>query len=316
MLTAIHALIHRLGLFDEPLEGATVADSQALYAAPTTYYRREALLPDVESSAALRERFFGGVRKPVFTSANAHNHLMTFAEVIAMYLLAWSPTPWKLIEPGTPELDEADAALFRHEQATIERFVDGLPAVARLLAHLPTLMIFDDHDITDDWNLTADWEQCAYGRSPPAASRTPFPTPCSTGSTAPTAGSMRRARRSTGSPSAGAWSSPRATRTVPRPASGCGTAAASGWSTSTLTGAPRRFASSTRVVSRSTSHRRSARLTAPPQRLDRHHHQPGHSREPSVPAAQGESPRPRPVASHSKGASISRPRRPDAPARR
>ncbi|TFH85102.1 alkaline phosphatase family protein [Billgrantia azerbaijanica] len=163
MLTAIHALIHRLGLFDETLEGATVADSQALYAAPATYYRREALLPDVESSAALQERFFGGVRKPVFTSANAHNHLMTFAEVIAMYLLVWSPQPWRLIAPGTPELDEANAALFREERAVLERFVAGLPAVSRLLAHLPTLMIFDDHDITDDWNLTADWEQCAYG---------------------------------------------------------------------------------------------------------------------------------------------------------
>jgi hypothetical protein len=31
------------------------------------------------------------------------------------------------------------------------------------LAHLPTLMIFDDHDITDDWNLSAQWEETAYG---------------------------------------------------------------------------------------------------------------------------------------------------------
>ena len=42
-------------------------------------------------------------------------------------------------------------------------FVDGLPAVRRLLAQVPTLMIFDDHDITDDWNLTAAWEASAYG---------------------------------------------------------------------------------------------------------------------------------------------------------
>src|SRR5690606_22954689 len=26
-----------------------------------------------------------------------------------------------------------------------------------------TLMIFDDHDITDDWNLSAKWESTAYG---------------------------------------------------------------------------------------------------------------------------------------------------------
>ncbi|MBB3230925.1 alkaline phosphatase family protein [Halomonas stenophila] len=162
LLVAIHALIRRLGLFDESLEGATVADSQALYAAESTYYQREALLPDVTSSADLRERFFGGVKKPVFTSANAHNHLMTFGEIIAMYLLVWSPMPWRLVEVTAPSLDAEKTETFAAEQAVIERFVEGLPAAARLLAHLPSLMIFDDHDITDDWNLTADWEQTAY----------------------------------------------------------------------------------------------------------------------------------------------------------
>src|SRR3546814_7354309 len=28
---------------------------------------------------------------------------------------------------------------------------------------MQTLMIFDDHDITDDWNLSAKWEATAYG---------------------------------------------------------------------------------------------------------------------------------------------------------
>ncbi len=163
LLVVIHSLIDRLGLFDETLEGATVTDSQWLYTSEATYYRREELLPDIKSSADPRERFFGGVRKPVFTSANAHNHLMTFAEVIAMYLLVWSPVPWRLIEVAPPALDEEKAALFHREQAIIERFVQGLPAGARLLAHLPSLMIFDDHDITDDWNLTAEWERTAYG---------------------------------------------------------------------------------------------------------------------------------------------------------
>ena len=163
LLVAIHALIRRLGLFDETLEGATVADSQALYADAASYYRREALLPDIKSSEDLREGFFGGVRKPIFTSANAHNHLMSFAEVIAMYLLSWSPVPWRLVEMTEPALDETQAARFGEERAVIERFAAGLPAAARVMAHLPSLMIFDDHDITDDWNLTADWERTAYG---------------------------------------------------------------------------------------------------------------------------------------------------------
>lgn len=163
MLAAIHALIRRLGLVDEVLEGATVADSQALYAEPAGYYRRESLLPDITVNAALRERFFGGARKPVFTSANAHNHLITFAEVMAMYLLVWSPVPWRLIDPPRPHLTEELAARYDEEQAVIDAFVAGLPQAARLLAHLPSLMIFDDHDVTDDWNLTAEWEACAYG---------------------------------------------------------------------------------------------------------------------------------------------------------
>ncbi|BBI59149.1 hypothetical protein HSBAA_04550 [Vreelandella sulfidaeris] len=45
----------------------------------------------------------------------------------------------------------------------IDTFVAGLPQCARLMAHLPSLMIFDDHDVTDDWNLSADWELAAYG---------------------------------------------------------------------------------------------------------------------------------------------------------
>ncbi|MCO3058426.1 alkaline phosphatase family protein, partial [Pseudomonas aeruginosa] len=97
MLVAIHGLIRRLGLYGEHLEGAVVDDSEALYAHPATYYRREDLLPAFESNEALRERFFGGVKKPIFTSANAHNHLVSLAEVLAMYLLVWSPTPWRLV---------------------------------------------------------------------------------------------------------------------------------------------------------------------------------------------------------------------------
>ncbi|SHF24456.1 hypothetical protein SAMN02745148_02156 [Modicisalibacter ilicicola DSM 19980] len=163
MLSAIHELIRRLGLWGERLEGAVVDDSEALYAAEETYYRRECLLPQVESTEALRERFFGGVEKPVFTTDNAANHLITLSEVLAMYLLVWSPTPWTLIPGKTPELHEEHAHRFGEERPVIEAFVEQLPRAARLMAQVPTLMIFDDHDITDDWNLTAAWEETAYG---------------------------------------------------------------------------------------------------------------------------------------------------------
>ncbi|WP_456016728.1 alkaline phosphatase family protein [Pseudomonas fluorescens] len=163
MLRAIHALIARLGLFDEYLEGAVVTDSASLYGHRASYYHRAELLPALDSNETLRERFFGGVKKPIFTSSTADNHLVSFAEVIAMYLLSWSPTPWQLITPHPPQLSVEEQQRYVREQVPIDQFRQGLPGAARVLAHLSTLMIFDDHDITDDWNLSAQWEETAYG---------------------------------------------------------------------------------------------------------------------------------------------------------
>lgn len=164
MLAAIHALIRRLGLYGECLDGAVVEDSEALYNHPASYYRREDLLPAFKSNEALRERFFGGVEKPIFTTANAHNHLVTLAEVMAMYLLVWSPVPWQVIStPSMPALDAEHAARWHTEATALRGFCQDLPQAARLFAHVQTLMIFDDHDVTDDWNLSARWEETAYG---------------------------------------------------------------------------------------------------------------------------------------------------------
>ncbi|MEX5340607.1 alkaline phosphatase D family protein [Pseudomonas sp. I2] len=164
MLRAIHELIEHLGLFGEYLEGTLVDDSTALYRHPASYYHRADLLPAQESNESLRERFFGGKRKPIFSSSNADNHLVTFAEVMAMYLLVWSPVPWRLVRMDMPAgLSEPRQARYRAELPLIQAFAAGLGQVARVMAHLPSLMIFDDHDITDDWNLSAQWEQTAYG---------------------------------------------------------------------------------------------------------------------------------------------------------
>ncbi|MCD5996918.1 alkaline phosphatase family protein [Pseudomonas sp. CDFA 602] len=163
MLRAIHSLIERLGLFDETLEGAVVEDSVSLYKHPASYYQRADLLPALKSNDTLRERFFGGKSKPVFTSSTADNHLVTLAEVMAMYMLVWSPVPWTLIEPDLPQLDEQEQERYAAEQTLIDEFKKGLGGVARAMAHLPCMMIFDDHDITDDWNLSANWEETAYG---------------------------------------------------------------------------------------------------------------------------------------------------------
>ncbi|MCC3376691.1 hypothetical protein [Cohnella sp. REN36] len=76
-----------------------------------------------------------------FTSGESGNHLVTFAEYLAMYGLMWNVNNW--------------AAPF----GALYSFTYGLGNVRRLLANIPTYMIFDDHDITDDWNLCARWQK-------------------------------------------------------------------------------------------------------------------------------------------------------------
>ncbi|MEZ5581837.1 MAG: alkaline phosphatase family protein [Candidatus Competibacteraceae bacterium] len=163
MLAAIHQTIAFLGLYPETLDGATVDDSAALYTSEFCYYQRENLLPKNDANRYLHERFFGGVRKPIFTTDSAHNHLITLAEVLAMYLLIWSPILWGHIRLSCDVVAERHHDLYRREQPVIERFVETLPQIQRALAHLPVYMIFDDHDVTDDWNLTRGWEESAYG---------------------------------------------------------------------------------------------------------------------------------------------------------
>lgn len=82
---------------------------------------------------------------------------------MAMYLLVWSPTCWTLIAPQPPTLTAERRQRYALEQSRIDAFKAGLGGVGRALAHLPSLMIFDDHDVTDDWNLSAQWEETAYG---------------------------------------------------------------------------------------------------------------------------------------------------------
>ncbi|KZL15802.1 hypothetical protein [Pseudovibrio sp. Ad26] len=167
MLRAIHVLIEKLGITEEQLAGleSKVPDKASdLYRHGDTYYRREKFLPSLEKNRKLWLVLFGGVEKPIFTADHAHNHLITLAEFLAMYLLVWSPAVWELVETDVPEgLTQEETGLYQSEQKILKEFVTGLSQVRRLFAHLPVAMIFDDHDVTDDWNLNRDWEETAYG---------------------------------------------------------------------------------------------------------------------------------------------------------
>ncbi|HEY5988299.1 MAG TPA: hypothetical protein VIV12_18265 [Streptosporangiaceae bacterium] len=102
-----------------------------------------------------------------FTTPHAANHLMTFGEYAAAYLMAFSDTTWPA---DTTEFAKADgqaaAAPGRwSRQRPADELAEAraaLPAVRRVLANVPTYMIFDDHDVTDDWNLTRRWREQVY----------------------------------------------------------------------------------------------------------------------------------------------------------
>lgn len=163
MLRWIHDVIQRLGLYDECWQAAETNDSQGLFASASSYYHRESLLPITQDNRRLRALFFGGARKPIFTAVSARNHLITVSEVLAMYLLVWSPQLWGVLDRTPPRLSSDDRAEYDRELEALRSFESALPSVQRALAHVPVYMIFDDHDVTDDWNLTRGWEDAAYG---------------------------------------------------------------------------------------------------------------------------------------------------------
>lgn len=122
-----------------------------------------------------------------FTSSHSNNHLMKFGEYAAMYLLSWSPQLWELSQENNlfesfNELCSKNQVYFvfsdderypkdnKLEQLRMENryteqqeamisFQQSLYRIRRLLANIPTYMMFDDHDITDDWNISYKWKE-------------------------------------------------------------------------------------------------------------------------------------------------------------
>ncbi|KMT65878.1 hypothetical protein [Catenovulum maritimum] len=159
MLVATHQICNQLGFSEETFAASKVSNSTDLHTGQAFYNNREAILPADKESTQIKISLFEGVKKPIFTSDNAHNHLISAAEVMSMYLLSWSPEAWELTDQSMPSgLSAAEKIQYHKQLQAIECFKKGLPNVRRLLAHMPTAMMFDDHDVTDDWNLTAAWQ--------------------------------------------------------------------------------------------------------------------------------------------------------------
>ncbi len=171
-LDAIQQVIQLLGLIGEALPTDSqvnqINSSDALFESEYHLYQRHHLLPHHNTSDSLLDKLFPKRGIPIFSSTDCENHLVTLSEFIAMYLLVWSPTLWQCInrerlidndfKQADRQLTPAEQQQWRDESVIIDDFVAGLPQVQRLFAHIPTYMIFDDHDVTDDWNLTVGWE--------------------------------------------------------------------------------------------------------------------------------------------------------------
>ncbi|AZQ12124.1 alkaline phosphatase family protein [Shewanella khirikhana] len=167
MVYAIKQVIELLKLRQEDFVGAPLTGSDEIDYTPANMYQRyKGLLPHTQYPAKTALwRWY--INHPIFTSSIADNHLVSFAEMSALYLLVWSPELWQLIDiPKSPQgLGGKRLTQWQKEWDHLLAFRAGLAQVRRLMAHLPTYMIFDDHDITDDWNLTAKWEEAAYGHA-------------------------------------------------------------------------------------------------------------------------------------------------------
>jgi hypothetical protein len=94
-----------------------------------------------------------------FTSPNASNHLLSFGEFAAMYLLAWNVENWPDRFANMATIPADNRRKYNEHVRRLEKTRNDLPAVRRLLANIPTYMIFDDHEITDDWNITREWHE-------------------------------------------------------------------------------------------------------------------------------------------------------------
>ena len=66
-------------------------------------------------------------------------------------------TPPKKGEDGAPAKLVTKKDMVYNKVHRLDWFYKDLPRVKRLLANIPSYMVFDDHDITDDWNITPRW---------------------------------------------------------------------------------------------------------------------------------------------------------------
>jgi hypothetical protein len=103
----------------------------------------------------------------LFTSSEDENHLFSLGEFYSMYLHVWSDEVWPQqlpafadVFPG--ETGKAHEKKYNQISEQIAFFKTTLRRVRRVLANVPTYMMFDDHEVTDDWNIHQEWVDRVY----------------------------------------------------------------------------------------------------------------------------------------------------------
>ncbi|MEM5478456.1 alkaline phosphatase D family protein [Pseudoalteromonas fuliginea] len=159
MLLAIHQLVKQLGIYKEQPLAIELPDD-----IKEQLYNRHLYLPKTpwQKRSKLGIGYWLKKDEPHFSSVKAYNHLIHFEEYIALYLLNFSAAAWQCIDIQNTTYsgqNKQNKTIFDAEKTALIDYAKGLSEVERLFANVSTLMMFDDHDVTDDWNLTAGWEQ-------------------------------------------------------------------------------------------------------------------------------------------------------------
>jgi hypothetical protein len=158
MLLVIHQLIIKLGIYKEqPLALDLPSDINE------QLFNRPFFLPNTpwQKRSKWGVGYWLKKNEPHFSSVQAHNHLIHFEEFVALYLLNFSAAAWHCVDIKNTKYsanNPRNLMIFNAEKKALIDYSHGLADVERLFANVSTLMMFDDHDVTDDWNLTAGWE--------------------------------------------------------------------------------------------------------------------------------------------------------------
>jgi PhoD-like phosphatase len=79
-----------------------------------------------------------------------------------------SPRPFDIAYPSAGDSYAVHAADFAEYAALYEQ-AWGTPGTRRALAHVPSYMIFDDHEVADDWNADRNWVDTVHTTRDPLA---------------------------------------------------------------------------------------------------------------------------------------------------